>query len=249
MPTFRVVFFGLISHVGTAEQKHHAVIVRDEDEVHTPRIYFSPNSYETITGGVVTFSTGRAAVDGSEIAGHLPPLSRLSNGRLRNDVMERTNTTEAHAYVDYAASDSGASPVLRPRDYHNPAGRYTFNATQIDMCVARSVVLEVPLRSATIGVSYNGKIAVVNSSSCILIVNAQLSNLKDDARTHVARKADSKHEFKEHKQILAASAIGTVAKLPDLPCDQPPPVCNWIDDVITLFRDGAEIECSNSQWP
>lgn len=260
MPILNVVFFGLISHVGSLQQKKHAVLI-DDFPTHKPRLFVRFQRPVDLDRGDITFHAegGRtirrpARCDNKPFLDFVPHLGYLTDGVLKPNVDDATNRQDAYGYVKYPGGELLVRSLYRCRSHYLPP------PVERTQCVPQTILLNVHMdaekvfiRYPQIGAGIQEK--EIDTNECVLIVNAEeLRRENRDARREREQHCNGtrgSHNFQKHKVIMDGHVICSVVQKSRCkdPFTPPRSSCNWVDDVIILYTDAFEVECANTQYP
>jgi hypothetical protein len=238
MGIFRICFFGLISHIGDedAEGYTHAAVLKDEDDKHKPRIYFTDDQGEPLSGNV-TFDKSDIATGRASFLNDVPSLQDLTG----DSAIDAVQDAQPHAFVELYVFYPGGT--LRSRERHEEGLLIERGgAIPKHLCVARVVELVVDDDDiSTLMINYNGTQRPIGHNECVLIVNAE------------RRTSDKSHEhsLREHRRITRSTDFATITHTAKKCASSPPTNCAWIENVIDplRFRDATDVECTNTRWP
>lgn len=264
MPTLRVMFFGLICHVGTDPQKQqadHAVFVNAED--HEPFLVWNDNG---CTREVPLCDVkGRDIYIGSLSTKPLPfsksfqryvvklPDLIPSKKAVKADVKTRDEDEDVHAYLRYPMeADELTVAELYPKvGIHLTAKKLPLRRN----CVARLTLTKLETHGKYVEIGYIDDdvwkvIEVVPSQGCILFSNAE----RPGPNGRVA--SMSSHHVQHYSEITRDRVAVTAEECGDCLADVGPfpGRCWWVrgylDDLAARGLPAAEtVECGNSSEP
>jgi hypothetical protein len=255
--TIRIVFFGLVSHIGNKHSKQHAALI-DDYPTHVPRIHFNGGGGVPLGRTKITFEdeNGRQlerTADSTHFhfQSFVPHLLELTNGDIKRTVAAGLSNPAVYLYVEYPGGK------LRPRSLYDCAAKYTMPGKIVVHCVAKTVLLTAEVDAEKVYVVYtnaDGNPKRDEVTGCIMISNAELLMEAERKRLEGANCESlmSRHEFERHMDITDASQIAELNVAGKCGFRFEPPDdgdCEWIDATIKNFRDSLEVECGNSQYP
>lgn len=247
---FHIYFFGLICHVGAANKKYYAAMVRDPD--HDPVVIYEPggdNDCHKIDRDAVAvkfeiddvISTADATTTAA-FRRFVPSLEMLMGGSPRPGI---------EAYAIKAHYPDGNVTPLAVSKFYVPLGWYirSGQTRRGPDCVAQLTGIDVTAPTANsklnvVSFDAKGDKKYVNSpdkpftvGECLVIAN----------RPKHAGMATG-HVRKYGKILIEEDSLVTV--LQPGRCDEEPekpPACDWLK--YSLTPSANDVECGNTNWP
>jgi|ERR1051325_4238847 hypothetical protein len=257
MSELRIVFFGLISHLGVdTASKTKAVLIKDRN--HHPKLWLSAQQSYELGQGEMKFYVDNQLIkkdaDSTDMQfqKYVPHLGLLTDGDVSDDVQADKDMKHVLATIYYPGGE------LKARSRYYCRAHYKLGKRDHEQCVAKTTaLLFTTSEQERITVYFIDKDkqpwTIDVTDTCIMVSNAQ--HIKQDRKLREPDcSSPDRREFKKHKAIMDASNIASVREAG--PCVDPfvpPPnfqVCQWVDAVIDkLFVDSVEIECGNTNYP
>ena len=246
---FHIYFFGLICHIGAANKKYYAAMVRDPD--HDPVVIYGEGEkdyYDIDREAVaVKFEIDKVitAADVATTAAFrrfVPSLERLMGG------MPRQNIEEYAIKVRYP--DGNVTPLAVSAFYLQLGWYLRSGSTRREPdCVAQLTGIDVAAATAAselyvVSFDAKGDKKYVNPpgkpfkvGDCLVIAN------KPKHAGHATG-----HVRKYGKILIEEDSLVTVLQ-PERCNEEPekPPACDWLK--YSLTPSANDVECGNTNWP
>jgi hypothetical protein len=244
---FTIYFHGLMCFIGDERdteglRKTHVAII-DEKGHHTPGLTVPghpPRKLEETDE--ITFSLGEAAASTTPLfRASVPHLKVITaGGVLHQPIRDRAEHREVVAYVVLPGG------TLDVHDMYDEKGQYKLNGSNLGgpTCVARITKLEVET-DASITITVTDKSPSNPRQPITYTVPAASFICIGNVTRVVSQHASHDRHLAHHRPLTSGTTVAEVDSISNDPCgerDNSDP-CNF------KLLDGANPECSNSQYP
>lgn len=239
MANFTIYFVGLICHIGPDDgtyRKTHAAIIDDPGGAHETSIlipgepiYQVKKKYSRITFGITegyasTTNLFRAIV---------PPLKKLTDGKILDDVRDHKPHVAVRAYVLFPNGSE-----LDVAEAYPKQGKYTLRSQVVYQdCVAR--VTSLVIKGA--------------SSVDMYVDGVDVGPLSSNIPAVITNASSGGRHFYLHRFLTDAANIAAVEETDDCPLPKIGPYVELgIDESVEARQPMAvvtQVECSNSTYP